>query len=296
MKQHTHTNPPVAPWLARAAEAVLRHPGVDAVVLFGSRARGEPHEYSDWDLCVVGDHEPEDVVRTLLPLEIGTDGARVDVLWRDRGKLRNETSAGTVWAGIVRDGKIIAGDAAVLTDITVGPMKRKDIVQAFRTAADKACTTVELVAKEANAVGTRVFDRNQQGTRTSCAAAEHLSRALTGMVTGQPAGRHDVNADAGILDCKTDRTQHHGHAKTLRACANAPRPHGRLQRERGDARTVGTPRRERHAHLRRSGRRRHERARPARRVGADARKRANEGNHHGNCPRSTECDQRNRNR
>ena len=38
MMQHAHTNPPVAPWLTQAAEAALRHPGVDAVVLFGSNS------------------------------------------------------------------------------------------------------------------------------------------------------------------------------------------------------------------------------------------------------------------
>lgn len=44
--------------LRRAAAHLAAHTGAEAVILFGSRARGDNAEGSDWDLCVI---LPDDV-------------------------------------------------------------------------------------------------------------------------------------------------------------------------------------------------------------------------------------------
>lgn len=45
--------------LQSVADHLARHTGAEAVVLFGSRARGDASRSSDWDLCVI---LPDDVL------------------------------------------------------------------------------------------------------------------------------------------------------------------------------------------------------------------------------------------
>ena len=55
MKATTHTR------LRRtAAEAVASIPGIEAVVLYGSRARGTARETSDWDIAILSHAAPDD--------------------------------------------------------------------------------------------------------------------------------------------------------------------------------------------------------------------------------------------
>jgi len=48
--------------IQRARQCLAQHVALEALILFGSRARGDPHESSDWDLAVVsgdfGGHNP----------------------------------------------------------------------------------------------------------------------------------------------------------------------------------------------------------------------------------------------
>ena len=58
--------------LRAACARVAEYPMVEAVVLFGSRARGDHRPDSDWDLAIVGsapDVEREDLLAPLRPLE-----------------------------------------------------------------------------------------------------------------------------------------------------------------------------------------------------------------------------------
>lgn len=72
----TSTKPPVQPQVekqaaAQAAEALRRGLGkrLITVVLFGSRARGDAHEGSDWDLLVIANQLPEDPLERLRSLK-----------------------------------------------------------------------------------------------------------------------------------------------------------------------------------------------------------------------------------
>lgn len=210
------------PRLQAAAREAVRHEGIDAVILFGSRARGDTHGYSDWDLCVVGTREPRDIESTLGLGEEGWDEAtRVDVLWRHREALREDTSAGTVWADVVRNGQIMAGDQALLTNIEIKPMKMTDIERAFMVAAGEMETAVNHASQEQAATGQRKTYFNIKGTEASAAAAEHLSRGVLGALGLQPGGGHDVATNADILRRAADTSSDSARKSALQRLATA---------------------------------------------------------------------------
>ena len=210
------------PRLQAAARKAVRHEGVDAVILFGSRARGDTRAHSDWDLCVVGTREPHDIESTLGLGEEGWDEAmRVDVLWRHREALREDTSEGTVWADVVRNGQIMAGDDALLADIEIKPMKLTDIERAFMVAAGEMETAVNHAYQEQTATGQRETYLNIKGTEASAAAAEHLSRGVLGALGLQPGGGHDVATNADILRRAADTSTDSARKSALQRLATA---------------------------------------------------------------------------
>jgi predicted nucleotidyltransferase len=60
---------------------MARHPGLVLVVLFGSRARGDSAERSDWDIGYIGQVESD---RLLLDLVSALDTERVDLIDLER--------------------------------------------------------------------------------------------------------------------------------------------------------------------------------------------------------------------
>ena len=96
-------------------------------------------------------------------------------------------------------------------------MKRASVVRAFAMATIKIDTAMRCARHEANASEDMTDWLDVEGMETSCAAAEHLSRAITGMLGAQPGSRHDANTNADVLDRTADATADHEHAQTLRA-------------------------------------------------------------------------------
>lgn len=181
-----------------AARHAAAHPGIDAVVLFGSRVRGIARPWSDWDLCVVGDRKPHNLFELLGLVEEGTPP--IDLLWRSSRELREETREGSVWAHIVRHGTVLAGDPDLLRDIRIGPMKDVDIRWALLAAVDAVmeCAQASAIASDAPRHSAEL--RAVKGTAQSARAAEFLTRGLLGLVGAQPGGGHDVSGDARILE------------------------------------------------------------------------------------------------
>ena len=205
------------------------------MILFGSRARGDTHETSDWDICVVGGgHEPQDVEGTLYLEDYPDEDTRVDVLWRHRDALRHDTSAGTVWADVVNHGRVLAGDENILADIRITPMKQSDIVRAFETSASKMHTASTQTLAAATGSAHRQRLANSEGMEASGAAAEHLTRALMGLVRVQPASGHHVLRNADLLREIANTTRNERHARALRAVAHTiARTNGRTRSARG---------------------------------------------------------------
>ena len=210
-------------WIEAAAERAVRRRGIDAVIVFGSRARADAHEHSDWDICMVGSRRPGNIEATMGLDEFRDGHTRFDVLWRSRTRLRTDTSEGTVWADVVRHGRVVAGDPAILADIEIKPMRDSDIARAFEIAARKIETAVHHAREEATASETLRVLINIDGTEASAFAAEQLTRALLGLLGAQPGGGHDVSRNADILESAAHEANDPGRADTLRAVARAIR-------------------------------------------------------------------------
>jgi predicted nucleotidyltransferase len=66
-----------------------RYPGLNLLVLFGSRARGDPQERSDWDFGFLGDERLDpDGLRVDLAAALGTDDVDLADLAHASGLLR----------------------------------------------------------------------------------------------------------------------------------------------------------------------------------------------------------------
>jgi predicted nucleotidyltransferase len=73
--------------------------GLDLMVLFGSRARGDAHEGSDWDIGYMGDGSPDPLeLRAQLVTALGTEAIDVVDLARASGLVRFRAA---------RDGRLI---------------------------------------------------------------------------------------------------------------------------------------------------------------------------------------------
>ena len=91
------------------AERLLRcHSDAKAVVLFGSRARDQAHEFSDWDVALItrsGDRE-----RFLEPEEHGFSRDGVDCLVMPESVIEADCrTVGRLTRGLLRDGVVLAG-------------------------------------------------------------------------------------------------------------------------------------------------------------------------------------------
>ena len=103
MKTATHTS------LRRtAAEAVDSIPGIEAVVLYGSRARGTARETSDWDIAILSRAAPDDErAATKLFGQI----ERVEPIVMHPESIDEYCNTGTrIEAAIARQGRLLAGD------------------------------------------------------------------------------------------------------------------------------------------------------------------------------------------
>ena len=207
--------------LEPAAARALRHDGVDAVILFGSRARADPRTDTDWDVCLAGSNEPADVEGTMHLADYRNEANRVDVLWRSRKDLREHTTEGTVWAAIMRDGQAVAGDEEIRSDIEIKPMTRKDVIRGLSIAGRKIETAINHAREETAADESHKPLVNIDGTQASTAAAEHLARGILGLLGAQPGSGHNVAGDADVLEAAAHGALTGDQAYTLRGVANA---------------------------------------------------------------------------
>ena len=90
-----------------AARAVETGPGVEAVILYGSRARNTAHPHSDWDIAILSRGDPAEN-RALRALFSGLQGINPTVL-RATTVQENCNRAGTLEAAVARQGRTLAG-------------------------------------------------------------------------------------------------------------------------------------------------------------------------------------------
>ena len=185
--------------LRAAAMQAAAEPGVQAVVLFGSRARRTHRKASDWDVCVVGVGDRARAEQALgLAFE---EQGEVDLLCADTDQVLRGASQGTVWAGVVIEGQVLAGDSEILREIEVQPVRTDT---AGETMANIRVAIVRgLQATVSSGPNEDVHGRNarmREGTRASADAAEMVTRMMMALAGVQPSGGHLVARHAEILE------------------------------------------------------------------------------------------------
>jgi uncharacterized protein len=128
------------PVVARFRQRVLAvlGDGVERIVLFGSRARGDEHAESDWDFAVFFDHDPSEREKRLLSDVTGAVQSEfgVQIQWFARsGRLWRATDE--LSCNIRDHGRVAYGPAEI-------PMIERPVLQHARTAMDKAERFAEL--------------------------------------------------------------------------------------------------------------------------------------------------------
>ena len=115
------------------ARVLAEFPGrVERIVLFGSRAQGEPHADSDWDLAVFLDHEPTEADHAALR-KINFD------LQEELGDLvQGMLFAGQRWLATDELACNIRDQAVVIHGPPEVPMIERPVLQHARVALDKA--------------------------------------------------------------------------------------------------------------------------------------------------------------
>lgn len=93
-------------WLRRHADIWIKIPGVEAVVLFGSRAIGSANENSDWDVAIVhSESKPKDI-----PMHRDFSIHQVDVpLISLRKYIEESHNVGTLAHELAVNGDVLAG-------------------------------------------------------------------------------------------------------------------------------------------------------------------------------------------
>jgi uncharacterized protein len=167
------------PVVARFRERVLAAlgDGIERIVLFGSRARGDEHAESDWDFAVFFDHDPSEReqralsdVSSAVEREFATriqSIARSGRLWRATDELSCN----------IRDhGRVAYGPADI-------PMIERPVLQHARTAMDKA----ERFAEQAEQALPQAYETI---THNSYYAMFHAARAALLALEGSASTNH----------------------------------------------------------------------------------------------------------
>ena len=178
-----------------AAEAVGSIPGIEAVVLFGSRARGTARATSDWDVAILSHAAPDDeeaATRLLGKLE------RVCPIVMKPESIEEHCNEGTrLESAIARQGRLLAGEwtppPCRIEDLEVTPedlgqnldTATRDLRSAFLAMCDAAFKDLLYVPN--------VVEYSQQ-------AAEMLAKTIIAGFGLSPATVHDLDALAAQLE------------------------------------------------------------------------------------------------
>ena len=199
---------PVPAALRTAAEGAVRDiPGVEAAVLFGSRARDDWREDSDWDLALVtngdlGREAEQAACRRLRVAGLHVEAQALPAEW-----LRREADAfGRIAYPIVREGHVIAGTwtrPAAGGETAMEP-------EIYRTFIDNALRFLRDAIDELARLPSGRPGLDRAGSRkviaASADAAEHLVKAMRGRVAGDGGWGHNLAdlarplSDAGRTD------------------------------------------------------------------------------------------------
>ncbi len=168
-------------------------PPVQAVVLFGSRARGIAQTNSNWDLAVLAPHRMEKSVRKRLPLI-----ANVNVFALDPDQLAQSVKfAGSLAFAIARDGMVLAGnwERPRRSDVRLDNKK-------FVRQMNWASAAVRDAIREAAFALLRGRESNYMAAVRSEKAAEFTAKCAFLIEGADPVGIHNLEELAQEFDTR----------------------------------------------------------------------------------------------
>ena len=178
-----------------AVEAVGSIPGIEAVVLYGSRARGTARATSDWDIAILSHASPENdrVARRLFD-----ELERVHPIVMNPESIEAHCNQSTrIESAIARQGRLLAGDwtppRCRTEDLDVAA---EDIERNLDIASGDLRSTFLALCDVAFKGGTyepRIVEYSQQ-------AAETLAKTIVAGFGLSPTAVHDLNALATQLE------------------------------------------------------------------------------------------------
>ena len=197
-----------------AEQVVADHPGVEAVLLFGSRARGDHRPDSDIDLALVGPYCPNSAERRLLDADPRIEALYVTTADNLRAKANLATA---IEAALVRQAKPIAGTWR-------RPRHRKekldvstpDLARNLSAASTELHTGMTLTA---NSLDEDQLD-DPDATTSAFNAAERIGKALLWSFGEVPKQVHNLATLADQLQGTStgpDQAERAQLAKRLRA-------------------------------------------------------------------------------
>ena len=125
----------------------------------------------------------------------------VDLQCADTGRVLRDASQGTVWADIVTEGRVLAGDGEILKEIEVQPVNPDTVGETM--ANIRVAIVRGLQATVPSGPNEEVHGRNarmREGSRASADAAEMATRIMMVLAGVQPSGGHLVTRHAEILE------------------------------------------------------------------------------------------------
>ncbi len=194
--------------LRRAARRLVRRtPGLRAIVLYGSRARGDCRQDSDWDLAFVVDGAG-DMAAAKRALRAALPEMKLQVLQLSLGELNRKANAlGNVACPIAREGCLVAGE-----------WERPNLLEEPTMKAEEYSSHVELASGALNEAvralaGLSDADRAMRnlGRLVGCStdAAEYLVKAMLGRIEGKFRRSCDLTELAGEFSSAELRAQVH---------------------------------------------------------------------------------------
>jgi predicted nucleotidyltransferase/HEPN domain-containing protein len=182
--------------LRRTAEkAVETCPGIEAIVLFGSRARGSPHPGSDWDVAVLS-HGSGDTERAACEILSELDGVNPIVL-RPEAIDEHRDRATRVEAAIARQGRLLAGSwrrpPCRMEDLEVTP-------EEFTRSQDDAINDLESAIRLLSSAALRDTVYVSKVVEDSQQAAEAVAKCIIAGFGLAPRQTHDLAALASTLE------------------------------------------------------------------------------------------------
>ena len=187
--------------LAAVAREAVRSPAIDAVVLFGSRARGDSHPDSDWDVALIANSDlgHPDMVATRKRIERLDRHAAFEVWERTTQYLRENADKSNLMAGaVVTQGVALAGE---------WPLARAEkdgrLIMDLDIMRVQQAGVCEFIASGWLAAGMQYGESDPDTRRVSYLsglAAELLAKDIVASHSVQPARSHDLFGLADQLE------------------------------------------------------------------------------------------------